>query len=58
MSNDAMDAQRRTMLQMTVGLAAAGGLGAASAAAVPPAPTGKPGDFDFLTGQWKIRHRR
>jgi hypothetical protein len=30
--------------------------------AVPPPPTppgsGKPGDLDFLTGEWKIKHRR
>jgi hypothetical protein len=23
-----------------------------------PAPTGKPGDFDFLSGQWKIKNRQ
>lgn len=23
-----------------------------------PAPTGRPGDFDFLSGDWKIEHRR
>lgn len=22
-----------------------------------PAPTGKPGDFDFLSGEWRIKHR-
>lgn len=27
------------------------------AAAAPPHP-GKPGDFDFLAGNWKIRHRK
>jgi hypothetical protein len=25
---------------------------------VPPSPPGKPGDFDFLAGSWKIHHRR
>ena len=46
---------------MAAGLAAAGGvagLTAAPAKALPPAPTGKPGDFDFLSGEWKIKNRR
>lgn len=31
----------------------------AQAAAAAPAPiAGKPGDFDFLAGNWKIRHRK
>ena len=30
----------------------------AFAAAAPPSPTGKPGDFDFLSGQWKIKNRQ
>jgi hypothetical protein len=53
MSNDPTDVQRRSVLQITAGLAAAG-----VAAAAPPAPTGKPGDFDFLSGEWKIKNRQ
>ncbi|MFB9243055.1 hypothetical protein IV454_26205 [Massilia antarctica] len=54
------NAQRRRLLQAAAGIGAAGpfGLGSASAAALPPAATGKPGDFDFLSGQWTIRHKQ
>ncbi len=61
------DVQRRLMLQITAGLAATGQtalshVGAtaapAVAAAAAPAPTGKPGDFDFLSGQWRIKNRQ
>jgi hypothetical protein len=59
--HDTSELQRRALLQMAAGLATAGGaagLAAAPAKAVPPAPTGKPGDFDFLSGEWKIKNRR
>lgn len=51
---------RRAMLRMAMGLAAAGApvLAAALPKAAPPAPTGRPGDFDFLAGEWKIRQQR
>lgn len=59
------DLPRRTVLQMAAGLASAGApaLGATATPATPkkaapPAATGKPGDFDFLSGEWKIRHQR
>lgn len=59
--NDRSDLQRRTLLQLAAaGMAAAG----TSAPAAPPgtsalpAATGKPGDFDFLTGEWKIQNRQ
>ena len=60
MSDDATDVRRRAVLQLAAGLAAAGeaALNAAVAATGPPAPTGKPGDFNFLTGQWKIKNKR
>jgi len=46
---------RRTVLQGAAALAATSAPTLAAAAA-PPA--GKPGDFDFLTGEWKISHRQ
>jgi hypothetical protein len=60
MTNQTIDAWRRTLLQMAAGMAVVGplGLGVASAAARAPAATGKPGDFAFLTGEWRIRNRR
>jgi hypothetical protein len=60
MNEEPAELQRRTVLQMAVGLAAAhaSARAAASTLAVPPAPTGKPGDFDFLAGEWKIRHEQ
>ena len=46
---------RRRVLQSAAGLAVAAG----APPAVASAPVvGKPGDFDFLTGEWKISHRR
>jgi hypothetical protein len=56
--------ERRALLRLAAGVAAGSviGLGAggtaARAAAIPPAATGKPGDFDFLSGEWTIRHRQ
>lgn len=60
MSYQPSDVQRCTVLQAAAGLAAAGQavLGNANAAALPPSPTGKPGDFDFLSGEWKIKNKR
>lgn len=62
--------QRRTVLKSGVagvlaGLAAAPLSALAAAAPVAAAPeaqpvpgTGKPGEFDFLAGEWRIHHRR
>jgi hypothetical protein len=60
MNNEPADVQRRTVLQISAALVAAGQAGSttAFAAAMPPASTGKPGDFDFLSGTWKIKHRQ
>lgn len=59
MNESNADVQRRTLLQLSAGLAAAqAGIEPAHAAAAAPAPTGRPGDFDFLSGEWKIRNRR
>ncbi|MSR63536.1 MAG: hypothetical protein EXS08_13945 [Planctomycetes bacterium] len=51
--------ERRSVLQLAAGLAAAStvGLGRIRADAIPSKPTGKPGDFDFLSGDWKIQNR-
>jgi hypothetical protein len=51
---------RRALLQMLAGTAPATQLGVSSAkaAARQPAATAKPGDFDFLSGNWKIKNRR
>lgn len=54
-----VEAQRRALLQSAAGLAMAGlAAEAVAAAALPAPPPGKPGEFDFLAGHWKISHRR
>lgn len=61
-----MTFRRRTLLRAGAASAAVGAATAcaanASPDAVPPLPTqpspGKPGDFDFLAGEWRIEHRR
>ncbi len=63
MNHAPADDSRRTLLKTAAaGLAVcvagtATGNGTALAAA-PEAAHGKPGEFDFLAGEWKIRHRR
>nr|WP_279158616.1 hypothetical protein [Pseudomonas corrugata] len=54
------DTQRRMLLQIATGMAAAGTLGVtgASAAVSGLKGSGKPGDFDFLSGNWKIKHKQ
>jgi hypothetical protein len=50
------DPLRRTLLQ-TAALLAVSHIGSNSLAAEEPFH-GKPGDFDFLSGEWRIEHRR
>lgn len=62
-----MDEQRRLLLNAGIALGAAALVPAALADGtpafdpVPPIPAsptpGKPGDFDFLAGEWRIRHQ-
>ena len=56
------DTQRRTLLRAAAGLAAASSLGvhgnATAAGATRARATGEPGDFDFLSGNWKIKNRQ
>ena len=59
MSSEFTDQQRRLVLQSAAGLVLAHSTsGAATAIASSNKSHGKPGDFDFLAGNWKIRHRR
>ncbi|MFM9864503.1 MAG: hypothetical protein ACKVRO_12935 [Micropepsaceae bacterium] len=55
-----MDQQRRTILGAAAGAAAMlAGAGTAGGASAPAKPTpGKPGDFNFLAGEWRIKNRR
>ena len=60
MTNVPSDSQRRTLLQVVASMAAVGqfGISPASAATTSPAASGAAGDFDFLSGSWKIKHRQ
>lgn len=57
-----MNHDRRLLLKVGATAALLAGTAAQAADAVQAAPTalapGKPGDFDFLAGEWKIKHRR
>lgn len=49
---------RRAMIALSTGVFMASLIPAAAAAAViNPAPVGKAGDFDFLTGEWRIHNK-
>jgi hypothetical protein len=62
MSHAPADDSRRTLLKTAAaGLAVCvtgTGTALAATADTAEAPYGKPGDFDFLAGEWKIQHRR
>jgi hypothetical protein len=63
MSEAETDVNRRAVLIAGAGLVVAGAAGASQPEAQPvpqpaPSPAGKPGDFNFLAGEWKIKHRR
>lgn len=59
MSSTPLAVHRRVVLLAAAGLlASAGTTSAQPPAAPPPHLPGKAGEFDFLAGQWRIRHRR
>jgi hypothetical protein len=59
MSTDRPDLTRRALLLASAGLALPARASPRSALpAVPAAPAGKPGQFDFLEGSWNIQNRR
>lgn len=50
--------RRRSVIQAAAALAAAGGVPAAAAARDPQPAAARAGEFDFLSGNWTIAHRR
>lgn len=64
MTDTLTDPHRRLLLRAAASLALAPAAATAVAATAPAPkataepPPGKPGDFDFLAGKWKIQHRR
>jgi len=48
---------RRTIIAFSAGSLMSNILPVAVSAAINPAPVGKPGDFDFLTGEWRIHNK-
>lgn len=53
-----MDEQRRLLIKAGAAAMMTSGLSGAAAAEGAKIPPGKPGDFDFLAGEWRIKHRR
>ena len=60
MSDPSTTFPRRSLLHTLAGLSLCSVLppGAGAATPLPKPPPGRPGDFDFLAGSWKISHRR
>ncbi|MBY0422086.1 MAG: hypothetical protein K2Q06_07265 [Parvularculaceae bacterium] len=58
MNDDDMEMRRRTVVQAAALAALAPAASLAAAAPRADKPFGKPGDFDFLTGEWTIRNKR
>jgi hypothetical protein len=58
MSKTPADDSRRTLLKTAAAGLAVCVTGTGSALASTADAPGKPGDFDFLAGEWKIQHRR
>ena len=58
MRNKPESIRRRKVLQYAAGVALSPGALSPSLAATPPPRPGRPGEFDFLAGNWKISHRR
>ncbi len=52
------DELRRTLLKLAAGLAVGPASAAPPAAPAAPQVEGKPGDFNFLAGEWRIKNRR
>lgn len=58
MTTNAIDEQGPTLMQAAAGIAAASQSGLGSAGTLSRTGSGKPGDFDFLSGNWTIRNQR
>lgn len=59
MSEERPEIDRRNVLQAAAGLAIVPAMSSSVLASLPqPAATGKPTDFDFLAGEWRIQNRQ
>ena len=60
MTNRSSDRAPELLPEAVADIVAAGqgAMTAGRVGAIKPAPTGKPGDFDFLSGTWKIKNRQ